>query len=86
MTHKIEVRAKHIKAGIIGSPFRCPIALALKDSNIPNLKVSVGDCFLGKADGIYLTAPTRVNRFIYQFDKRKLVKPFSFTLKTYRSK
>ena len=87
-TLDIEVKASDIKKGEPGSPYWCPIALAVKrrvgKRVLKKFPVSV---VLGvefdKEDGDTIIAPlpVRAHNFVTKFDYGEPVKPFSFKLK-----
>jgi hypothetical protein len=73
---KITVRRKHIRAGLVKSGTRCPIALACKEHS-ENVHVGV-DCTL--IDSYFNRLPRSAQRFIKAFDAGRPVKPFTFIL------
>ena len=74
---KIEVKQKHIRAGVKCSINYCPIALALSDCT--GLIFSVGEMSIEHGD-FSIDTPKRCERFIEAFDDEENVKPFSFNL------
>lgn len=79
---KIIVKEQHIKDGRIQCPFRCPIALALKENGFEE-PVVLGNYFKvrgGFSEIVTVKLSKTVERFIYRFDTGKPVKPFSFSI------
>ena len=77
---RIHVTKKDIGLGITNDTTCCPVARALKRRFDTNL-VSVGDSRATiRRKGYPL--PESASQFVRDFDARKRVRPFSFTLKT----
>lgn len=93
ITKKIHVSQKHIAQGRRHDPWKCPVALAVREElNAPiNLKVSVGLWHILKYDDINIVSgrwssataytPRSVARFIKKYDKKEKVQPFNFILR-----
>lgn len=89
---KIQIKAKHIRAGIKAHDRQYPIALALKEKLHKKVVVNEFNCKIYKSKRdvfdnysypfpvIYLL-PDKARKFIKDFDKGRPVKPFSFVLK-----
>jgi len=78
---KIEVSAKDIKNGARANCRECPIALALK--RVFNDKIGVGSgafWFCEGRDYMAVPLPLIVAEFVFSFDHKKKVEPFSFWL------
>lgn len=80
---KISVKQKHIKAGMQGSCYWCPISQAIRDGlKIKEIAfVTTGEWSISVIDNKYKT-PRSVVRFIRRFDElgKSAVKPFNFFL------
>ena len=75
---KVTVTQQHINKGIPGTEVRCPIALALKDTGTKHLFVKK---FYFETDkGIY-RLPKAARDFVFKFDYKQEVAPFSFEAK-----
>ncbi len=75
---KITVTKTHIAKGYRTVPARCPVALALRAA-FPEFRVRVGS-FSVEIDHLEYSLPTKVCDFIFDFDAKFPVKPFSFVL------
>ncbi len=88
MRVKINVTQDHIDKGIPGSSYKCPVALAIKETLPPGdaRRISVGLCYVSfyRKKGInrFYTygLPKRIVTFIETFDEKKKVRPMHFTL------
>lgn len=79
MKVKVEVKAKHIKAGLPENFRFCPIALAVKDKGFQRPYVTVEVSAYDKEDNpVVASLPLKALNFIDKFDEGKKVKPFSF--------
>ena len=77
---KIAVTKDHIKYGEAGSDNECPIALAFSEI-FPNETIEVdGNNVIISRSQRSFQLPKRARNFIDTFDKRKPVKPFTFTI------
>ena len=84
MQLKIFVSQDNIKNGVPGSPVKCPIALALKESGYKDVYVDELDISLRKGEDIVLyswslSRPALL--FIYRFDHNEPVYPTTFQLR-----
>ena len=84
MKQVIEVTQKHINKGCKDEPYRCPVALAIKDKTQEGIAVynnSFSDGIYGPLHNEY-KYPRSVRRFVAKFDAlgKKAVKPFRFIL------
>lgn len=83
----IRVKAKHIKEGIKGNPWCCPIALAIKDELRSDARVYVVQerLTIDMSGTIYgcqsQKLPKEAVTFIRRFDKGNQVTEFSFDIK-----
>lgn len=81
-THKtirVPVTQEHIDNGCPGSPERCALALALKDSGLP-ASVGVLLAIFDARKGFAAALPDEARRFRVRFDLRKPVAPFDFEI------
>jgi hypothetical protein len=80
-TLTINVTQKHIDAGEHCECKSCPVALALKEAGATDVIVGFGQmAFSFNGKGYQIPAPHAIADFIYHFDKRSPVSPFTFTL------
>jgi hypothetical protein len=79
---KIQITEKCIKNGIRRDVHCCPIALALQRAGLRDVHVSnryiQGN---GKFKHYAFKLPRKAIAFIWDFDRKKPVKPFAFVLK-----
>jgi len=73
----VSVTKKHITKGKIGRSLSCPISLALKDAGFINPSVGCRTVALRDRD---VSLPIEASNFIFSFDGRRGVKPFTFEL------
>lgn len=81
----IKVTQKHIDNGVKNNCEACPVALAMKDKGMRDIRVmpNMFECieFTSKAGLIHLRdMPNKVMEFVAKFDTGKKVKPFEFRL------
>ncbi len=86
----VKVKKSHIVKGKPRDGSSCPIAKAFRDvKGRPKGKVHVDAMGIGVGEGIWdpafyqLPVPKKARMFMYRFDKRKPVKPFTFRVKYY---
>jgi hypothetical protein len=86
---KIEVKKRHIEAGIEGNCYECPVALAVLEQTGLEAQINYGKIALYKPvdDGAVVSShvgsvdmPSSVKSFVKKFDGDKKVKPFNFIL------
>ena len=81
----VKLMKKHIKNGEKYHPYKCPIALAVKEQCKLNvIAIHLSQCMIfdnksGMVNRI-ISLPRSVCRFINNFDKGMPVKPFNFRL------
>lgn len=76
----IKVTAEDIEKGDLDSPRRCPVARAVKRAfRCRWTKVCMFQIFTSRYET--WRQPKRVQSFVDRFDRRRPVKPFSFTLR-----
>lgn len=76
---KIKVTAEHIRRGLRGISFSCPISLALEDAGIEEL--FVGKTVLFSFNKKEIPLSKEAQKFVYDFDNNLPIKPFEFELK-----
>ncbi len=76
-TVKVKVTHDNIEKGN-SNPDGCPVALAL--NRVTRRKVTAGIVWICFANGQYVETPQVVRDFIKNYDRHRLVKPFSFEI------
>lgn len=79
-TIKVKVTQSHIDKGARGSCWKCPIALALIEATNLTWRVYDATAYYYRKNGaeIQIMLPFEVSRFVKNFDKGEIVKPFEF--------
>jgi hypothetical protein len=78
---RIRVNQRDIKNGKPGKSYSCPIALAIKRKIKDSEDVVVGlDVIYVNRKNRAISNPGNVFRWVRDFDAKRLVKPFSFTI------
>ncbi len=75
---KVQVKQSHINKGERENPYKCPIALRLKEMGYKNPCVDTGRITVAK--GTCAVTTEKAVCFINRFDKKLSVKPTSFEL------
>ena len=84
---KVDVTEKDIKKGRQGSPYHCPVALAIRRAinRTDNIYVAVTQMEIevtSEKFNITVTLPKKIQNFVERFDEgSKKVKPTSFVLR-----
>ena len=81
-TKVIKVTQRHIDKGEPTSPFRCPIALALKTARVKHTGVGSHDIWLGDINGPHaiIDLPLEAIRQQRSFDRGRGMTPFEFEI------
>ena len=79
MIYRIDVTQEDINCGLRGGSYSCPIALAVKRATKRD-KVAVGLRDICVSYGIYTPLPLEAQRFVRDFDRHAIVKPFTFVI------
>jgi hypothetical protein len=74
----VEVKQKHIDAGIRSEPWECPIAQALRSATRKEWSVGRITACMGRRR---TKLPNEAQCFIRAFDAGRKVKPFAFDIK-----
>ena len=74
---KVKVTASHIRRGIRGNPFSCPIALSVRTKGRVCVDPARMVISFDDVEWIY-DLPQSAERFTYRFDEGKPVEPFVF--------
>lgn len=83
-TLEIDVTDEDIIDGVKGSPYFCPVAIAVaRKFHNPNtiIRVTCDRIIVGLPDQRWFsyTQPPKVRQFVALFDRGDIVKPFKFT-------
>lgn len=79
---KISVTKSDIEKGLLGDPFSCPVARAIRRASGKDFWVRYA--WICNNSGYVHDLPIAAQKFINRFDDELPVKPFSFNLKLKR--
>ena len=82
---KIKVTKKHIQAGVMSCPDRCPLALAIKEATGLKVLVDLGGKIHFPDARVSLRGNAELGKFVARFDNSFPVKPFQFNIKKLRA-